>query len=256
MWLAILAASLVLLVLHALYVSRRMSRALEVVFPRSRPWLRALRTAYLLVACSLPVLVVGYALYAVIARPDQLGAPESWLYDLLVLYPFWLVTLITFQCTLLVAPLDLLHIGLARLGVAAGQRWVRRRNALVLVIAAVFAVYVPARVIHDGRSLELRTHRFVSADLPPDLDGFKIALVADLQADRYTDEARLAQLVDKVNRGSPDLVVIAGDMITRAPRYIEPAAQQAGREACSPAARPPRRAGGDRRPRQLRLPRP
>ena len=228
-WLVILGVSLVLFALHAVYVSRRMSRALEAVLPRLRPHLRRIRIAYLVVACSLPVLLVGYAAWALVTRPEAIGAPESWVYDVFILYPFWLVTLVSFQVTLLVVPLDLVHLGLARLGVLAGDRWRRRRHALVLAIAAVFAVYVPARVIVDGRSLEVRRHTHTSAEVPPALDGFRIALVGDLQADRYTDEARMAQLVDAANRMEPDLVLIAGDMITRAPQYIEPAAEQAGR---------------------------
>jgi hypothetical protein len=39
----------------------------------------------------------------------------------------------------------------------------------------------------------------------------------------------MGQLVSAVNQAEPDLILIAGDMITREARYIEPAAVQAGR---------------------------
>ncbi len=229
MWIAILVGGLVFFVAHAVYFSARVTRALGVVVPRSRPLLRPLRIAYLVVACSLPVLMLGYVVYALIARPETIGPPDSRIYDYLVEVPFWLVTIYSVQCSLLILPLDLLHPGLARLGVAAGQHWRWRRNALVLLICAGFLVYVPARAAIDSSRLEVRVHEYASADLPPDLDGFEIALIADMQADQYTNVGRLSQLVDAANRARPDLVLIAGDMITRAPRYIEVAAEQAAR---------------------------
>jgi uncharacterized protein len=229
MWIAILFVGLFFFIAHAVYFSARVTRALEVVAPRSRPLLRPLRLAYLLVACSLPVLMLGYVVYALIARPETIGPPDSRIYDYLVEVPFWLVTIYSLQCSLLIVPLDLVHLGLARFGVAAGQHWRWRRNALALLVCAGFLVYVPARIAIDSSELEVRVHQVASADLPADLDGFEIALIADMQADQYTNVERLAQLVDAANRERPDLVLIAGDMITRAPRFIEVAAGQAAR---------------------------
>ncbi len=229
MWIAILFGGLVFFVAHAVYFGARVTRALGVVVPRSRPLLRPVRVAYLVVACSLPVLMLGYVVYALIAQPETIGPPDSRIYDYLVEVPFWLVTIYSLQCSLLIVPLDLLHTLLARLGVAAGQHWRWRRNALVLLICAGFLVYVPGRIAIDSSSLEVRVHDYTSADLRADLDGFEIALIADMQADQYTGVERLAQLVDAANRAQPDLVLIAGDMITRAPRFIEVAAAQAAR---------------------------
>ncbi|HWM86294.1 MAG TPA: metallophosphoesterase [Kofleriaceae bacterium] len=229
MWLAILFLGLVFFVVHGVYFSERLSRALALVFPRSQPWLRAIRITYRVVAFSVPVLLLGYVVYALIARPETIGPPDSRIYDYLVELPFWLVTIYSLQCSLLILPIDLIHIGLVRLGVAGGQRWRWRRNAAVLCIAAGFLVYVPVRMLIDSSELVVRVHHYTSPDLPPDLDGFEIALVADMQADQYTGAERLAQLVDASNQERPDLVLIAGDMITRAPRFIPVAAEQAAR---------------------------
>jgi hypothetical protein len=229
MWLAILFGGLVFFVAHAIYFSGRLTRALALVFPRSQPLLRPLRVGYLVIACSVPVLFLGYAIYALIARPETIGPPDSRIYDYLVEVPFWLLTIYSLQCSLVIVPIDLVHLGLARLGVAAGPHWRWRRSALVLVVCAGFLVYVPARIAIDASSLEVRVHDHVAADLPAELDGFQIALIADMQADQYTHVPRLAQLVDAANRARPDLVIIAGDMITRPPQYIEVVAEETAR---------------------------
>lgn len=228
MWIAILIIGLILAIAHPIYFSRRMTRALEMVLPRTRRWHRIGRRVYLVVALSVPLLLIGFILYALIARPESTTPPESALVSYLVTVPFWFVTLYSLQCTLLVLPIDILHRLLARFGVGSGERWAWRRNALVLGIAGCLLLYMPVRILLDGSGVEVHVHEVAIADLPPALDGLEIALVADLQADQYTDEERLAELVAAVNREEPDLVVIAGDMITRSQAYTPMAARAAG----------------------------
>ncbi|HYU16807.1 MAG TPA: metallophosphoesterase, partial [Candidatus Acidoferrum sp.] len=216
MWIAILFLGLAFFVGHALYFSARLKRATALVLPRTRHWLGPLRAAYLVVALSVPILSVGYLVYALIARPETIGPPDSRLYDYLVEVPFWLLTITSLQCSLVVVPIDLVHLA-------------PPRPARVLCIAAATAAFVPARMALDATRLEVRVHEYASAELPAALDRFEIALIADMQADQYTGPERLSQLVDAANRAKPDLVLIAGDMITRAPRYIQLAAEQTAR---------------------------
>jgi predicted MPP superfamily phosphohydrolase len=74
----------------------------------------------------------------------------------------------------------------------------------------------------------LRVVEFKKKNLPEDLRGFKIAFIADIQADRYTNDARLERFISKVNSIKPDLVLIAGDMITSTPDYINTSAKYVG----------------------------
>lgn len=234
MWLAILVAGVAFFVGHAIYVSGRLGRAVAALVPAAAPAVRRARAAYLVIACSLPVSVVIYMAYAALARPESVGLPQSRAYDYLVAYPFWLVTLWSLQVSLLIIPLDLVLLGLgwvarrARWAWAAGPRAGRRRHAAILCVAAALLVYVPARIAADARSLEVRSHQVASPDLPADLDGVTVAFIGDLQADRHTGAARLDQLVQAVNRAHPDLVLIAGDLITGPPEYIELAGRAVG----------------------------
>ena len=50
-----------------------------------------------------------------------------------------------------------------------------------------------------------------------------------LQADRYTNDTRLERFISKVNSTNPDLVLIAGDMITSTPNYINISAKYVGK---------------------------
>ncbi|NWG27169.1 MAG: metallophosphoesterase, partial [Ignavibacteriaceae bacterium] len=47
--------------------------------------------------------------------------------------------------------------------------------------------------------------------------------------DHYTDEGRLSNYINKVNGLNPDLILIAGDLITTGPDYIELSAREVGK---------------------------
>ena len=100
---------------------------------------------------------------------------------------------------------------------------------IFLAITLFFAFYVPARIIYDYNTVDIRSVNYLKENLPKELDGFKIAFISDIQADRYTDEKRLERYIDKINESNPDLVLIAGDVITSTPDYIETAAKYIGK---------------------------
>ncbi|HUH06000.1 MAG TPA: metallophosphoesterase [Kofleriaceae bacterium] len=229
MWLAILIISPVAIVLLGHYVSRQLVRAVESLLPRRARAARIGRRIYLGIMYSVPALLLLWVAYVLIARPERNSAPSHWVLDYGLMIPFWFVTLWSLQCALLIAPVHLLAWGVHRARPGLPPRWERRRHGLVLLVAAVFAVYMPVRIAIDSRSLEVRQYEVGSAELPTELDGFRIALIADPQADEVTGRARLTQLVDAVNRERPDLVLIAGDIISRDPAYIEMAAEVLGR---------------------------
>ena len=88
-----------------------------------------------------------------------------------------------------------------------------------LLIIGFFAIYTPARILLDRIRIDVERYELGDADRPT----FRIAFVADLQLDRYTDEARAAEVVGLVGAENPDLILFGGDWITTGPDYIEAA---------------------------------
>jgi predicted MPP superfamily phosphohydrolase len=99
----------------------------------------------------------------------------------------------------------------------------------MFVILVFFFFYVPIRIIYDYKNVSVRIVEYKKDNLPESLNNFKIAFIADIQADKYTDDARLQNFIDKVNSTNPDLVLVAGDLITSTPDYIEKSAEYVGR---------------------------
>ncbi len=59
------------------------------------------------------------------------------------------------------------------------------------------------------------------ADLPPALEGFRLAVVSDVHYGRLVDEAFVRHLAALVNGQAPDAIVIAGDFIDRSRRRFD-----------------------------------
>ncbi|OGR80190.1 MAG: hypothetical protein A2X32_05990 [Elusimicrobia bacterium GWC2_64_44] len=82
-------------------------------------------------------------------------------------------------------------------------------KATLLLLAAVtgWGVYGGQKVP------ELREVAVPVKDLPPALEGFRIAQISDMHVDSRWKLRQFAALVDRVNSASPDLVLVTGDLI-------------------------------------------
>jgi predicted MPP superfamily phosphohydrolase len=79
------------------------------------------------------------------------------------------------------------------------------------VLAAVALVVVLA--IREARALQVHHETLNIPDLPGDLDGITLAFLADIHAGPIFGAARMAYLVDVVNRLGADVVVLGGDYV-------------------------------------------
>lgn len=176
-----------------------------------------------------PFSLIGMGLYYWITGAVDTIPPQGILIDWLLIYPFWVSTLIAFQIMILVIPLDLLKLILFPIYKRHKNKIKKWDAILVLSLLVIFTIYIPGRIIYDLNTVDVRYVEYKKKDLHEDLEGLKIGLISDIQADRYTNNERLDEFVSKLNAQNPDLVLIAGDMITSTPLYIDTAAEYLGK---------------------------
>ncbi len=211
------------------YFYRRIRRSAENVFSPKNP--RILKRIVISAAVFLnlyPVFLILDWTYSSFAH-TAVWVPADIFFDALIIFPFWIFILIVAQCILLFLPIDILHLALLpffRRGRENIRSW---KSRIVLLIASVFILYVPARALYDYTNIDVRNVNYVNKNLPDCLNGFRIVLISDMQADRYTNPRRLKKFITDVNDAHPDLVLIGGDMITSTPDYIDEAAEYAGK---------------------------
>lgn len=173
------------------------------------------------------VLIIIFTYFAV--SGSYLTAPESWIIDYLFVYPFWLSFILMIQCCLFFVPLDLINLSSYPFLKKHKISFNRIHSILLFLVIGFFLLYIPIRVIYDYNSVSVRIINYEKQNLSASLEDFKIAFISDVQADHFTDEGRLKCFVNTVNSLNPDLILIAGDLITTGPDYIDISARGVGR---------------------------
>ncbi|MGV9414999.1 metallophosphoesterase [Nocardia sp. NPDC003693] len=119
--------------------------------------------------------------------------------------------------------LGLLLIGLvlviARTAGMADRQGLLRVLSGVLVVAAVGAVAYGVREANDPAVLEVEVS---SAKLPAELDGVRVAVVADIHVGAARGAAFTQRVVDLVNAQRPDVIVLPGDLIDGSVELVGP----------------------------------
>lgn len=221
--------AIVLLFVIEYYFIRKVRNSIKILFPKIQlsKFKKIIIGIIIYINFYMIIVIIAY-LYTFITSGDRPVPPESSLFDYLILFPFWLSMLVFVQCGLLYLLLDLLKLILLPLYKKYKSKLLPIQSKLILAIAVLFLVYIPIRVIYDYNIVSLRVVEFAKKNLPDNLKGFTIAFISDIQTDRYTNNKRLERFISKVNSANPDLVLIAGDMITSTPNYINISAKYVG----------------------------
>jgi hypothetical protein len=230
MWIFVrLLIGIAILLLVEFYFIKRLNLAIRYFFPEfyeKKFWL--VRRIYLIWVNLYPIVLLFIFSYFAITG-SYLTAPESKLFDYFLIYPFWISFLLMLQCAIFFIPLDLIKLILLKSKKEIKFGYEKIQSAFLFLIIGFFLFYIPIRIIYDYNSISVRTIEYKKENLPSSLKNFKLVFITDIQADHYTDEGRLSNYINKVNSLNPDLILIAGDLITTGPDYIELSAREVGK---------------------------
>jgi predicted MPP superfamily phosphohydrolase len=230
-FIVVIFITFILIFLIQFYFIRKIYKSILRVFPKISP--KVLKSIFrVLLFCLNLYPIFLLAVYIFIspsggeARPR---VPESTAINYLLLYPFWLWTFLVVQCILFFLILELLKLLSLPLYRKHRENLKGIEAKIVLAVLAFFIIYVPVRVVIDYNVVSTRIVEYRQLNLPDALNNFRITFISDIQADAYTDAARLGRFIGRVNETDPDLVLIGGDMITSTPDYIDEAAEYVGK---------------------------
>lgn len=99
-------------------------------------------------------------------------------------------------------------------------KWLSITGACVAILLSI-TLWWGALV--NRYSIQLVTQDIVSQRLPDSFSGLKIVQISDLHVGSFgNDTSFVAELVDKINTLSPDIIVFTGDIVNRRTDEIEP----------------------------------
>jgi len=224
-----LLIGIIVLFLLEYYFTRKLNRVFKTLFPNySRKKKYFIIYSFLVLLNLYPVILIFNAIYAAITK-QSVAFPQNIFADYLLLYPFWALIILILQVSVLFFFIDLLKLIFYPVYKKHKEKLYRLQVKIFLALTIFFAIYIPARIIYDYNSVNVRTVYYEQENLPEDLEGFKIAFITDVQADRYTDGKRLKRYVEMINTQNPNIVLIAGDVITSSPDYIKTAGKYIGK---------------------------
>jgi hypothetical protein len=115
----------------------------------------------------------------------------------------------------------------APLSRAADSRSLTRRSFLTGAAAACLGVTIDANR-HGRHAFEIVHRTFPIANLPDAFQNFRIVQMSDIHLEEFTETWFLEEMVRQVNALQPELVLLTGDFVTRAPLPIATAWHAAG----------------------------
>lgn len=221
--------AVVLLFLVEYYFTKKVSKSIKNVFPNFPEQKRkTISTIFLIWINLYPLFLIFDWSYAAISN-TYVWVPQNFFFDYFLIYPFWIGLFIVVQSDLFFLILDVFRFLLFPLQKRFKEKLLSLETKAVLFITAFFLVYIPLRIIHDEYTVSIRIIEYKKKDLPEALNNFRLTFISDVQADRYTDNARLTNYINNVNSTHPDLVLVGGDVITSTPDYINEAAEFIGK---------------------------
>lgn len=230
MWIIIrLLIGIAILFATEYYFINRINFALKQFFPKFYEGkYRLVRKIFLIWINLYPLFLIFLFTYFGITG-SYLTSPENWITDYLLIYPFWIAFILMIQCFLFIIPVHLIKLLSSAIFKNRKEYFAKVFSVLTFIIIGFFILYIPIRVIYDYNTVDVREVTYETKNLPKSLEGFRIGFISDLQADHYTDKTRLQKFVNTVNSLEPDLILIAGDLITTGPDYIKLSGEEVGK---------------------------
>jgi len=210
-----------------IYVSRRLTATVQQLTARPHSKLR--RGAWLIVGYLLlyPVLLLISTISNATTIGKALSGGQLWA-KIFFIFPFWIGLVIVVELLPLLLAVDLARLLLRPLYKKHQAVWIKSQAWIIVVLVIISGIYVPARILRDTYSLRLSQREAKIPDLPRELEGFRIVQLSDLQADIYTDEQKMQPYIDLANAQQPDIIVFAGDLVTRGTDHIATGAKMMG----------------------------
>jgi len=217
---------IILIFLVEFYFFKKLKKSVKNLFSK-----KPLPKFYTLTAAGYlnlyPVFLIILWFYSAINH-IPVSLPQNEIFNYLIIYPFWLTILIVVQCDLFFLIIDLLKVILYPFKYLK-KKIFKFEPILILCLTTVFVLYVPANVIYNYNSIQVRRVHYINKDIPEELNNFRLVFISDIHADQYADANRLEKYIKKVNNLHPDLVLVGGDFISSTPDYIQTAAEYVGK---------------------------
>ena len=204
-----------------LYIGLRLASSFVSVEKASRRKSRLVAGGVIIWLCLFPLRVWAETATGMTRNRFELVAGGP-IVQYLVVYPYWVALIAAVELVGLFIILDVVTLAM-RLWPSRRERWRRRLSVARIALAAAGILFVSVKMFADTGIVRDDVETVSVPNLPRELEGLRVTLVADLAVDRYTGAKKIDQMQRIVDLRSPALLTFAGDIVTGGKEYIREA---------------------------------
>jgi predicted MPP superfamily phosphohydrolase len=201
------------------YVGWRLADGLGTLMPQYAGGIRRGVALAFLGVSLFPIVVLAYFGAGILDSLFVFRNEVNW-GDYLLHYPFWIGLIIILEVAPYFLAADLLHLTLRLFAASTLKIWVGKLAVVKVVLFFAILINVGYRSYIDTNRINRSTYTLALDNLPESLENLNLALVADIQVDRFVSDEKIEMLHEKLDEIDPDLLFFAGDIVTQGVHFI------------------------------------
>ena len=91
---------------------------------------------------------------------------------------------------------------------------------IIRIIMPVIILFLLYSFVEPYR-IEIKEYDLVSEDIPAEFDGVKLVFLSDIHYGKLVTRERVKYIVERTNELAPDIILLGGDYITGAEKYLD-----------------------------------
>ena len=141
--------------------------------------------------------------------------------DYVFLFPFWIGLILIIEVLPYFLASDIFQV-ITKLFFSKFNDAVRKWSAILkMVLILFFTIHVTINSLIDTYTISETEFKIKINNLPDEFDNLTLALIADLQVDRFTQDYKIEGVKELLKVNEPDLLFFAGDLVTRGTHFIK-----------------------------------
>lgn len=203
-----------------IYFGFRFSDALSEYTKSTKAKLRTKVFGLLLLVNIYPLVLL---FYYIIGNRESLFVYKDHIVwqDYLFTFPFWIGLILIVEILPYYLILDVFSLVLRAFKTKYKTNFRKVSSFLRIALPIIFFLFVGTRIYFDTNHIRNDEITLQIKNLPVSLNNLTLVLFGDVQVDRFTNGSMLKKAVLTIESAKPDLVLFAGDLVTRGEDFIE-----------------------------------
>ena len=207
------------MIIPYIYVGWRLINSTRFLFPAHARLLRIIILVSMVFLNFFPLIILYYYSNGTLSEELVYRTQTNFL-DYVFLFPFWIGLILIVEVLPYFLASDIFQI-IIKLFFSRFNDVIHKWSAILkIVLILFFALYVTITSLNDTFSISESEFKIKIANLPDELNGLNLALIADLQVDRFTQDYKIDGMKELIRDNKPDLLFFAGDLVTRGTHFI------------------------------------